>query len=415
MRFLQSRSGKALFLCALAFLSVSLSGPVHKQGAPAWQIELVDQRPEEWRGVWSTSLALDSDGHPHTSYCGAGAEYERNQDELRYAYSDGAVWQITAVDSSGCNGTSLQLDSAGHPSVSYTDGPNGHLKYAQYDGASWQAEIVDGAGDVGYLTSLALNAGDEPRVAYVDVNGILKYASRDGSAWTLESVGKPTVDFTSVSLALDSYGYPHISYAVWTGSSATDLRYTSFDGSSWQAALVEGGGMVGDDTSLVLDSLDRPHISYCAVDSAIEICSALKYAYQDNRSWTIETVPDTGLVGAFSSLRLDAAADPHISYCLSGQLGCDELRYAWRENGVWYIEEVDKSGGDYGALVLDTNGQPHISYSSSGALKYAYRLQMLLPDTGRPSEKPVLIAAITLLGLGLLLRYSACKRARREP
>ena len=50
--------------------------------------------------------------------------------------------------------TSLALDGAGNPSISYYDRANEDLKYAWCDGTAWHAETVDAAGLVGWYTSL---------------------------------------------------------------------------------------------------------------------------------------------------------------------------------------------------------------------------------------------------------------------
>jgi hypothetical protein len=76
---------------------------------------------------------------------------------------------------------------------------------------------------------------------------------------------------------------------------------------------------IGQYTSLVLDAADHPHISYFD-----EAHYELRYAYFDGTRWLTETV-DTGdyLTGAYTSLALDAQGRPHISY-----RGNDCLRYA---------------------------------------------------------------------------------------
>jgi hypothetical protein len=65
------------------------------------------------------------------------------------------------VDSTGDVGwsTSLALDSAGNPHISYFDAMNEDLKYARWTGSSWNIETVDSPGEVGhYTTSLALDS-----------------------------------------------------------------------------------------------------------------------------------------------------------------------------------------------------------------------------------------------------------------
>ncbi len=61
-----------------------------------------------------------------------------------------AQWNITTLDSAGNVGsyTSLRLDSAGLPRISFYDSTNGDLKYATYDGTAWSLSTVDTAGFV---------------------------------------------------------------------------------------------------------------------------------------------------------------------------------------------------------------------------------------------------------------------------
>ena len=85
--------------------------------------------------------------------------------------------------------TSLALDAAGHPHISYWDGTNGDLKYVHHDGTSWLVEAVDSEGIMGEYASLALDGAGRPHVSYYDYTGYaLKYAYR-GSAIALPDAG----------------------------------------------------------------------------------------------------------------------------------------------------------------------------------------------------------------------------------
>ncbi|MCK4593614.1 carboxypeptidase regulatory-like domain-containing protein, partial [bacterium] len=88
-------------------------------------------------------------------------------------------WHIETVDSEGYVGssTSIALDSGGHPHISYEDYTNYDLKYARFDGSSWHIETVDSVGRVGQFTSIVLDTGGHPHISYYDnTNYDLKYA-----------------------------------------------------------------------------------------------------------------------------------------------------------------------------------------------------------------------------------------------
>ncbi len=298
-----------------------------------------------------TSLRLDGAGRPHVSYS-AGAFLD-----LRYAWYDGTAWISETLDNNaGVN--SLALDSDGRPHIAYDDWTSGELKYAYYDGAAWQIDNVD----LGGTASLALDAVGRPHIAYHGNNNDLRYAYNDGSDWITETVDNAAPGWYYTSLALSTLGRPHISYYDAAGG---DLKYAYNDGSAWHLATVDSAGDVGTDSSLSLDAAGHPHIAYYDATRG-----DLKYAYSDGSAWHVEAVDSAGQVGRSVSLALDAYGRPRISYINEDHPG---VQLAWYEGSTWGIGAVD-SGWGYNdtSLVLDTMGHAHVSYFADDyELRYA--------------------------------------------
>jgi hypothetical protein len=319
-----------------------------------WQMEMVDSG----QVGWNTSLELDAAGRPHISY------FDYGNSHLKYTHWDGVAWRMETVDSGDQVGrdTSLALDAAGRPHISYYDMFNSHLKYARWDGVAWQTETVDDDGMVGEYTSLALDSAGRPHISYFDYsNGSLKYTRWDGDAWLTETVAEDVWDPSS--LAVDANDRPHISY-----NQNGNLIYIYWDGDDWQLETVVSDGSAGWITSTALDAAGQPRIAF--LDWAN---NDLKYTYRDGDEWQMETVVHQNaetLVDAIS-LALDANGEPYIAYSEQSLSAHPILKYAHRDEGPWTTETVDDGAlgdstvdtGFFPSLAIDDAGRPHISYN----------------------------------------------------
>jgi hypothetical protein len=354
----------------------------------AWQAATVDAAGSV--GLY-TSLAVDASGRLHVSY------YDGTNGDLKYATcaADCALtanWQAPTVDATGSVGlyTSLAVDASGRLHVSYYDGTNADLKYATCAAecaltANWQAATVDAAGNVGFYTSLAVDAGGRLHVSYYDgTNGELKYATCAAACELAANWQTVTVDADGLagfftSLAVDASGRLHVSYY---DDFYGNLKYATCaagcdDAANWRTATVDAdAASVGHYTSLAVDASGRLHVSYydfsngdlkyatCAAD-----CEAIA-------NWETATVDAAGSVGSYTSLAVDAGGRLHVSYYDGTNA---DLKYATcaADCGLtanWQAATVDAAGsvGAFTSLAVDASGRLHVSYRDDGNSNLKY-------------------------------------------
>lgn len=171
----------------------------------SWEVSTVDSLGDTGGML---SLALDANDCGHISY------YNYDTDNLMYAHWTGTVWNTENVSTSGGCYTSIAVDSQNHPHISYR-GIGNHLSYASWNSSYWDIQVVDPASYVYLGTSLFLDDFDNPRIAYADYTGYihkLKYVFWNGSSWQSEIVDNNGEVGLYPSLALDTDGIPHIAY-----------------------------------------------------------------------------------------------------------------------------------------------------------------------------------------------------------
>ncbi len=222
-----------------------------------WQQEVVDALIWVDVGEWN-SITFDTDGYPHIAYT-----YYTGDSYLKHAYKDVSGWHTQVADSltgDEFQYVSLALDGNNNPHISYYDWKDDDLKYAYYNGANWNIERVDSTGQVGTCSSIALDGIDYPHISYTDgTNGGVKYASWDGSDWQIETVESNIVTGLGLytSLALDANDRPYISYAEYM----SNMRFAYWDGSNWQIEIVDSA-VSCEWTSLAIDNNGYCHIAY---------------------------------------------------------------------------------------------------------------------------------------------------------
>ena len=293
-------------------------------GDKRWSRMAVDQD-----GTY-VSMAVDNRDHPHFAYV------SRRETGLHYAYWDGTKWHKQIIDPGHINYfTSIQLDSDGHPRISYylyhlpTGEYSLHLKYAYFDGKSWYIQTVDPRMHTGKMNSLAVDRQGNPHIAYsyLGTTGDMLYAHWQGSNWQFSAADLAKTENTHLgygnNIALDSKGYPHI---VYFDNVKNNVKYASWDGNRWITEVVDHVVSLEelDRIAIKMDAQDRPHLAYYDAGSGL-----LKYAVQGMHSWQIEVVDHQGNVGLRPSLALDDHDEPYVCYY---DLSNHALRLAYRES-----------------------------------------------------------------------------------
>jgi hypothetical protein len=272
---------------------------------------------------------------------------------------------------------SAAYDSAGTLHVAYG---GEHLYYGTFSPAGlWSGEIVDQDYNVGWHASLALDSSELPHIIYQSSSAdSYFYAYKLGGNWQIEAL--PYGSVLEPSLELDSGDQPCVSFF---DGQTDDLVFGCKFGSSWAFETVDSEGIVGAGSSLTLDADNDAHIAYLD-----ESNNCLKYAEFSHPDWLITDfcVPSNEVEAV--ALALDASDHAHI-VSLGQDSGTDTLTYRSWDGSIWSEENetVDFSGyvgNGFGSLsmVLDSETQPHVSfdqgfsYAYSGSvagLQYAHR------------------------------------------
>lgn len=364
-----SISGLVLFAALMTLVAV----PLMYSSADAAGLNTITSPDTAGNVGRHTSLALDASGNPVVSY------FDHTNLRLKVLHCGDATCgsgnTIATPDPAPGNGeyTSLALDAAGNPVVSYWYGQLNNLRVLHCGdpdcGGGNSIATPDSANGVGQFTSLALDANGYPVVSYYDsTNNDLKVLHcGDPSCSSGNVITSPdTAGYVGLwtSLALDGSGNPVISYFDGTGLDLKVLHCGNPNCSAGNAITSpDTAGFVGQWTSLALDAGGNPVVSY--FDQTNNDLKVLHCGNPVCSVGNVITSPDTGNVGIWSSLVLAAGGNPVISYYDAGDHDLKILNCGDPNCGAGNAIISPDTAGDVGtenSLVLDASANPVISY-----------------------------------------------------
>lgn len=199
----------------------------------------------------------------------------------------------------------------------------------------------------GQMPSLAIGPDDHPIVSYLAPAGgvgIAKYAT--GAVWDVSIPSPATATIAAAAIAVDPNGAPlvawsagHTFVAKWTGTSWDTNAYGN----------VPDTGVQGAVTDLKLDRIGEPTVAWSSRPAACQMCAQSAFVARWNQAAWQALFSGTTASGAGTALvQIDSTGSPAMISHSSGGFGIQ--RYA---GGSWLA--VDTSGVAGGpAAVADT-------------------------------------------------------------
>ena len=370
-----------------------------------WQTQTVGSFSFPAQANGSVSLAMDSTNNPHISYAfqpTAGVDIS-----LRYVYWDGGQWQNEILDNSGTLGeqNAMAMDASDNPHIAYHEATFEDLRYITW-GPNWQTRSLPSSNQVSAVDVQVQRR--MPYLGYHNLSNNLVNLTRWDDSWEDTPADSVTNPIFQVSL-LKSTNFQHLSYY---DADAQVLQYGRYNEFGWQLQTVDSSGDTGRYNQLVIPG---------AMDSAVyiaywdETLRRVKLGIYDVYSDTFQLHTNT------ASPNLPAGSGPLSATMLpDGNVGIvyydaggNDLRFAvWVDATASWTDELVAGGGDVGRLnALQTDavcGCPVVAYydETNDAIRYGYK------DGGSWQIETVVQPAGGVTGLDLELGLMDRERPR---
>jgi len=290
--------------------------------------------------------------------------------------------------------SSTAIDPSGNAWVSYKDYTNNDLKVARHVGSggtgcastAWTCSTVDSTGDMGHYTSIAIGTNGVVWISYLDFTNddlrVAKYVGSGGTgcattAWTCVTVDSTGQVGYQSSIAVDATGKPWISYLDNTNLDLRVARYVSSGGScadaAWSCTTVESSDNIGESSSIAIDASGIPWISYNHSYSSNNALRVAKYVGAGgsgcaSHAWTCTAVElSAGGAANSTSIAFDPMGSAWISYRIAGNAYMRVARYAPSggtgcSSATWTCTTVDSDGNSQTSIAFDAAGNAWVTY-----------------------------------------------------
>jgi hypothetical protein len=292
--------------------------------------------------------------------------------------------------------TDVVVDATGTPRISYHDRTSGDLKYAVFNGASWNVHVVDAQGNTGRFTSMVLDSGGVPLIAYMttgdNLTSYLKVAransqnpmsSADWTVTVADAAPVPCIpdDCVDPEACLLATGLCQVTQdpVNCNDGAGCDGGFVCVMGQCWEEALdpiaeylPDGVGLFA---SLSLYTGNFPAVAY--YDSTN---GNLKFAYDTGTGYTPEILAgedsagnDLGNLGTDAALFIQSDT-VHLAYQDADLGDLYYMTFSGQATGTAVVELVD-------AGARDANGFPTSPENAVGGFHWVGNYASLLADS----------------------------------
>jgi RHS repeat-associated protein len=353
---------------------------------------------------WFNSLAIDNSGTPWVSYVNATSGALR---VAHYVTSGGSgcsstAWTCTTIDStvSADNGTSITIDSANHPWISYVDDTSGYLRVAQYLGSggnctstAWKCTTVDNQNSAGWYSSIGTAPDGSIYVSYgADTHSQVRLAHNvsgtgcTSTAWTCTTIESGDSLGENSSIGFDPSGQPEVAYiddsnyhlmlATKAVTTSTGCGVTG-----WNCTTIDSGD--DDDPSIAFASDGTTYISYGT--SPTSTTGAIKIATTHNAN---EITLGNGLAGANGDSLTSSHSDMTTATDSTNKADADCLvsGSTWN-NGKWFT--ANNPTGEAIAAGSSTKQCSEVAFvldTTNAQANTTYRFALATQDSFRPDK-----------------------------